>query len=870
MALETLTPPEQDSDRIQSGYNDQFAQITSPENYARNGGQDRKTPTSESLRNQEASGTNKSLFNRDGESGSEGDKSGRAAGLGVAGLGAAEALGHGFNPAGAVGGGMRGLAKTFIGSRRRKQATIGGGVLGLIIGGGFFFLSITSGPLEIIHFAQLMEHIHLTTNDNQGNDRTFKIFRSVKNLRNGQAYRNNLGRLGNTYAGRIEAKLNAAGYKSAYNPRTGAWEGLVIDRTAPEYRGLNDPDIQAAVKEKLGVDLKKGPISGYKSDQLYVDPRGTGYSKGVRNSRGVVKDILVKSGYSNLSSSIQARVMGKRFGLTLHPIRRLDAKLIDAADKAYQKKIADKAATKADAEKAAAEAKRAASLDEQANIIANGDTAVVEAQKLLPEDPNATPEQKAAIAATNNEASKAIAEGQTAGAAPGSEQPGALKNLQTKITDSTSFKVGGVLAAVVGVACILKSIDSSATQINEVQVIEPVMRMAGELLYTAGQIQSGQDLDIDQVGYYADRINDPATKSSFIQAQSIQAENGNPYDKSQVNPALTAIGKNETPFHFLNNGTAGTATDALCGTVGTVVTSIIGIASGPISAVTGFLTSYFAGPVIIQHVAGFLAGKPINVGDVGAALGDDINYGSKLVANASAITTGGSVLTATQVGALKSDESLGYQNQIASESFVKRTFDPKNSTSLVASLIDKFAIMRTNGFASTISSLFSFKNYTGLFGSIFTKHASADTLSESYDYGIPTYGFTKDEMDNQSTSDPFANADAASAILDSSDGQKYIDRARQCFGVNITPDRTATDGHTEWVVLADLTTKTNYYGSDYKQIAGDCADSSSAWLRIRFMIFDTQSMKSIACNEGDTQSCTELGFGPGSAGGTAP
>jgi hypothetical protein len=873
MALDTLKPPEQDSDPIQSNYDEQFAQMTSPKNYGRSGGQDRGTPSTASLRNQEASGTEKGLFNRSGDSASENNKTGPASGVGAAGMGAIEALGNGFNPVAAAGGGMRGLAKAFIGSRRRKQATIGGSIAGLVIGGGFFFLSIATGPLEIIHFAQLMQHIHLTTNDNQSNDRTGKIFRSVKNLKSGTVYRNNLGFLGNRYANRIEAKLKAAGYESSYNPRTGQWEGLVPDRNGPEYKNMNDNQYKAAVEEKLGVTLKQNipnekgvtPLTNYSKETFFIDPRETGYSKGVRNSRGVISDILTKSGYSSLTSSIDARVMGKRFGLTLHPIKRLDSKLIAAADEAIRAAKAKKA-TQAEQDKAAADAEKAAWEDEQAQLINEGDTLAFEDIKNATNDPKASDAQNAATdskaASTKSAADTTAQEAQSAGRESGSGQAGAL----SKLTHSVSFKITGGLAALVGVACLAKGLDDTAVQIKEIQVIEPLMRMSGELLSLAAQIQTGQDLDMKQVAYYANTLNNPTTHSNFIQAQSIQAESGNAFDKSQVSTTLTTINDNASPFHFLNEGVIGTALNGACSTAGQVGLLVISFLGGPVSTVVGGVLAFEFGPAVINQAVQWFAGKAVNTGIVGAERGDAINYGTKLLANAGAISTGGGLLSANQVGALKVDESVGYQKQIASESFVKRTLDPSNSTSLVASLVDKFAVLRTNGLTNTISSLFSLKNYTGMIGAIFTKHASAAALSESYDYGIPTYGFTKDDMDNQDTSDPFANADAASAILDGTDGQKYIDRAQQCFGVNITPDRTAPDGHTEWVVSADLTSKTNYYGSDYKSMAGDCADQSNAWLKIRFMIFDTQNMKSIACNEGDTQSCIELGFGSGSAG----
>lgn len=780
----------------------------------------------------------------------------RAAALGGAGLGAAEAATGLFNPAGAVAG--RGLKGIFLGSRRRKQATVGGSIVGLIVGGGFFGLTIASGPLEIIHFAQVLQRIHLTTNANEGNDRTAKVFWSVRNYKNQTVYRTNLGVLGNRYADRIEAKLNAAGYESVYEPRTGAWKGLVPDRNSPEYKGLkNDTEFQAAVKENLGIELKKGPLPGYTGDQFYIDPRDTGYIKGVKNSRGVVSDILAKTGENNISSTIGARVIGKRYGLTFHPIKRLDAKLIAAANKALQDAKAKKE-DQAAQDKAAADAEQAAYEDEQAQLLSQGDTTALEAQKSPTKDPNATTQQNAATdsnaTGAQGEADTVTQDAAAAGSNPGSAEAGAL----SKLTGSVGFKITAGGAALIGVACLAKGLDDSATQVKEVQVIEPLMRMSGQFLSLGSQLQSGQDVDAKQVSYFAAKLNDPQTQTSFGQAQSLQAEMGNPYDKSKVSTTLTTIGDNATPFHFLNEGVIGTTLGGACSTAGTIGLTVVSFLGGPVSATVGTALGLAFGPAIIKQAAEWFAGKAVNINLAGAPLGDAANYGTKLVANAGAISNGGAKLSGSQVAELQGDQKIGYQNQIASESFAERTFSPVNSSSLVASLIDKFAALQAGGVANFFAMVFSPSTYTHLFASVFSKHTSAATLSESYDYGLPTYGFSAADMDNANTSDPFANANKAADILDGQDGQTYIDRAQKCFGATITKDSTGT-----WNVSVDSTpaSKVNYYGTVYKNIAGDCADNSLPWLRIRFLIFDTQTMKSVACYEGDEDSCSQVGFG---------
>ena len=310
----------------------------------------------------------------------------------------------------------------------------------------------------------------------------------------------------------------------------------------------------------------------------------------------------------------------------------------------------------------------------------------------------------------------------------------------------------------------------------------------------------------------------------------------------------------------------------ICSTVGQGVLIAISFLGGPLTAIAGLGGALVFGPPIMDALAHWFSGHAVSIADHGKALSDDIGYGTVLFGNADTIARAGSKLPPKKAAELSTQNKIAYQNQLKSESFFERTFSPTSQGSVVASLIDRSGTLGSKGIAGSLSSLLSLQTYSGYFSSMMYAKASADTFSESYDYGVPTYGFSADEMENAATSDPFANADNASAILDGKGSQenadraaKYISRAAKCYGANLTSTPSAQDPSVNvWSVMVDSSSNpnhnTNYYSDEYNNMSSECADSDPAWLSVRFMIFDTQTMKAVACDEGDDQSCTELGF----------
>jgi hypothetical protein len=148
---------------------------------------------------------------------------------------------------------------------------------------------------------------------------------------------------------------------------------------------------------------------------------------------------------------------------------------------------------------------------------------------------------------------------------------------------------------------------------------------------------------------------------------------------------------------------------------------------------------------------------------------------------------------------------------------------------------------------------------------VFTPRAQA--AAGGYDYGFPIYGFSEQEMDSPLVQNPYDNACHVTGCSDRSitgflanngsltaQGQSYIDRAKDCFGVLIAPDSSG-----DWDVSSspDSSDLPNPYGGG--KYSSECDDNSSNWLRLRFFILDTETMNSMSCYAGNDQACTDIG-----------
>lgn len=110
---------------------------------------------------------------------------------------ASDTIGPGFVPeSGNTDSKGSGLKKIFWGSRVKRNSTITAIIVALLFGGGFGASLYFSGPFEYVQIAKLLEGFHLTTQENEQNDRFVKEVRFIRYTAANEGQRTRLSFLG--------------------------------------------------------------------------------------------------------------------------------------------------------------------------------------------------------------------------------------------------------------------------------------------------------------------------------------------------------------------------------------------------------------------------------------------------------------------------------------------------------------------------------------------------------------------------------------------------------------------------------------------------------------------------------------------------
>lgn len=705
-------------------------------------------------------------------------------------------------------------AKLF--TRRRKL--IGGGAVGVMVGGALLFFTYSSGPLQFIHFAQLMRQFHFTNQENAADDRLTKITRFIRYQNAPEKTR--LSIVGNRVADTLESKLNSSGIESRYTERFGYQDGYFIDPAKfgdnPEFadlQGKSNAEIQAHFKERFNVDVTVDSASG----KLKIDGDNLKY----REFKLLNKNLLQAAGYSVTTSAIGSRVMGKRAGIDWHPIKKLDNKLLTSIDlrlSAWQKE-------------------RAQRINEGVDTNAKG-TATDKATKKDQKTGKDTAETQTAQTETDqtiSQGSEAHAEIET-----GTSNGPKLSALR----ESVGFKIGGGVAAAVGVACTIKGIADNIDVVKYANVVLPLMRMGMEMVTVGNQVMNGKDVNPEQLSFYAKQLFSK-DNGSWTNARSIQAELGQDQTGPDIRDEARIDNSKNIVSEFVASipGIGGVCQAANSG-IGQAVSFGIDLLGGPISALVGQGFSAFVAPQLIEGLVGWIAGSPISTAVAGADFGNYVNFGTRLASNETSVSRGGVELTPAQSLALKQDRLATERQEFAQKSIFDRYLDVNSNQSLIAKIIDS-QNPNPSMYAQNIAKA-PLQSFISLAKMPFTLFGNKTSAATDYSYGFPEYGFDLGDLENGNVSNPFDNAAKANAILNGGQGSDFKERAKKCFGVSFDTDNN---------VVESGKTAPSY------EMPSNCTDKSLDWTRVRFYIFDTQVMESAACYEGVGDSCAKVGFG---------
>ncbi|TXG76285.1 hypothetical protein E6P97_03810, partial [Patescibacteria group bacterium] len=395
---------------------------------------------------------------------------------------------------------------------------------------------------------------------------------------------------------------------------------------------------------------------------------------------------------------------------------------------------------------------------------------------------------------------------------------------------------------VVGLSCAAKDIGDEAEKAQYVNNILPMIRMAFDVMSAGGQIMAG-DADLDQIGAIVDDMHDDLAapgKQSFFNAKTLRADqSGDPNAKGvelpeNANPG--SLGKKPIALEILDQIPG---LDFACDISKNVSKLPIikqagdaqnAIINAGLETVTGKSLDDFVGMLV-----DFVAGNGVNVLAQGAEMGNLVTTGAYLAANEQALSMGGRALTGPETAELREYERQEMRRENAQLPMFARVFSPTNPNSIVAK-----NIIGNPSFGSVAaSSQTLLEAPTSIFtniGSIFSPRAYA--AGGGYDYGVPRYGFSVQELEDERVANPFENAEIVEPKL-----AELTEEYGSCFNVKI-----------------ENGVFTQSEGTSYAEIPEKCNSSDEMLLRFRMYILDFVTAKALACYESiDENACSELG-----------
>ena len=727
-----------------------------------------------------------------------------------------------------------GKKKRFSWQNFRKKKLLAGGILGAtgLIGGAGLF-SLTVGPLQFVHLSEMLLHHDFSSLDNKNDDMTVRLLRYAFFAKQGHVERTRLNALKNKFADKYEARLESVGLKSAYTQVFGFLDGYVIDRRAPEFRDMTDQELVKHVKETYGYDLIPGKslpgTPALHKDGIWVIDTRSSSGVGRFSNIKILNAKLQESGLNKVVSALGTNLLRKRAGITLHPIKQLDSQISQKLEDAFQKW-------------------RKTRNDRIKNGALEPPTTVAD------EGNDKTPqEQKDAAANTKGATDATVTDASNTSTAVNSGSSSALSDFQNRI--NSKWSLGG--QAALSIPCLLRGIDDASAEIKKAQVILPLIRMGTEAIAVGQQAMSGQDIDLTQLGWYDQSLNDnttPGNHTSWTDSNVIQTISGSPNAGVQPSDTLKTI-SGGTPFSFLNKPPLSGPLDTICSPAVQGALLIITFAGGPISAIFGTLAGAFIGPPLLHLAANWLSGNAVNIAEAGAAYGSNVAFGSRLAADQQGLASGETIISKSTEKVNNQNAQVTSMNEFNSKSLASRLFDPTDYRTPVGQFIDKQNTSTSANIASLMGSFLNIGNtFSSSLLSAFSGHSSAASDVGFVDY--PWQGVGPDPSVDQKAAyqNPYDTpSSTAQSILEGPNSQAFIDKAMRCNGDVVDKD---TDGN--WNVTTGSQDQMPLMSAYTKS---ECARSSDPdWEVFTQWMNATIANNGLACVvAGDAQSCTYAG-----------
>ena len=719
-------------------------------------------------------------------------------------------------------------------SFNKKRAGISGLATGLLIGGFVSVSSFLSGPLRIIHAAQLLKQFHFGSSEEFSSRRVSKLLRYARfGSGNADVQDYNLGRVGNKVAVHYEKILGKQGVDFNYGDG-GRLTSISADPNLPGGKKFIE-----TLESRHGISIEPHRQTG----KVEIDfGRGTINDVGITNARITVNDAVDAAGLRGTSRAMAARLLKKRAKLPsmFHPIERTKTKLDD------------KFWAKYDEWKSKKQSKMEADV--------NNGSGSIEVEPKSPEapddpdNPNGGKKSAPPDAVTDAIDTTPMKEVEVEIKNPG----GATRESLTKLKGKLSKATGPL--AVLGILCGLDAIGDGIVDIQESNIIQPLIRLTNTMvLKPAAQLMYGDGITGIDISAIAESYYDEEAKTDFMSGQSIQHNLGKPNTGVPI-PNNAKPGR-DRPLFFKGVDAVTSlpvlsqSCTAINSGVGFILTTaadlvLAGLSGGGSLAIAGALTAAgFAGShFFMDDLLNFLAGKAFDVlGSRGGIFGALADTGAFLSDNDTSMALGGRTLEDSENIALINENAERIKNENQKKPIYARLFDYKDSNSLLSrSLIDtNFMNDPVSNFASLLSSPFGL---TKKFGSLLTTaNPRAYAQTTPFDYGVDKIGFSIEERDSSLIEDPYENEKAIKDKLPELN-EKY---GTKCFGITIDP-QTGKFINGESPKYIELEKEKDTCG--FKNTDPD-------FLRYRAYIADTVLMSTVTCYESiDESACNDLGF----------
>ena len=818
---------------------------------------------------------------------------------------------------------------------RHKKALVGG-LIALLTGGSTFFMfTIISGPMQLVHAMHFIKDVKMFLTDAQTAARYLHNMPSIQrlldpNARNsiaGSVRNSRLGITGNAMADRLmgSATYNANGtIRNAGGRLTrrgvtfdsgvlGSDRGMTIDPaklTNNERFSLVDRDGKPTRNADRWVEQQ----TGLKPGEYDIGRDGKIKISEKTLSRGAEKRLIYKLdniGRFNIIGKLQTRLALTKIGKLgmFHPIKKAEQKAIKKLEDFIEKtagKIAGREANLSAAEKN--EAKKRGEYDYASRPENNY-------RKVGNEwyDSRGNPlseEAKKAMREAGEEAVKLAERGLVESVTEVAER--GAKRTMTKVMNKVANVASKIAVPLIilQVICMLNDLTNTAGSYKQENVVNVAMAGTAFVMGLGSQIMSGDDIDIQQVGYatemtmgsnvdVVDEDGKPTGEkifSSMWQAKPVYAEQGKVGGSDDdLPPALANVSRGgfaffsdevnnimNSVFKFPVISGACWIFDKVDELMGAILQPFMDFVITPLMELTGadkLLTN------LMNTINGFLYGDPLNLAKLlPVGWGFVLMYGGLFLSNEQARGNGAPSMSAVQMRQVITENREFIAWRDGQKPLLARLLDPADYNSTINQLARTVNLDTSNqNFTTQLGNVFKFFGAAPqLLGAAIGTGGSTNAypIAGAYDYGVPMFGFSAAQLEMQRTPEfeIWANAETVYKMVDNKD--PIIEKAKKCFGVEIgsAPDYKITQMSNEsgegiW----------NYADTFDGNNDADCGGSwggtnddtltaeQTKMLHVSTYIEDYNSTLGGACYEGDDsdsdvgQACSYVGMESGNS-----